>query len=210
MTRRPGRSLSVNREPLRGLGRYRLFISVPNCRWLIAYTTLAVLSVVPSTAHANLDIIPVFLSSITASPDAGRIEDTIDSAVSVFHNLYGNNLTITTDFSYTPSGAADLLTTTQNSYDISYTAYVNALKADSAVHPQNIVLTIALDNLSHGNDANGDGDMALTGGQMAMLGLGPGSDSNATININSDQSFAFIRPVPNSQYDLIGGLEHEL
>jgi hypothetical protein len=210
MTRRPGRSLSVNREPLRGLGRYRLFISVQNRRWLIAYTTLAVLSVVPSTAHANLDIIPVFLSSITASPDAGRIEDTIDSAVSVFHNLYGNNLTITTDFSYTPSGAADLLTTTQNYYDISYTAYVNALKADSAVHPQNIVLTIALDNLSHGNDANGDSDMALAGGQMAMLGLGPGSDSNATININSDQSFAFIRPVPNSQYDLIGGLEHEL
>lgn len=187
-----------------------MFISISNRRWLLAYTGLAVLSAAPSTAHANIDIIPIFLSSITTSRDAVQIEGAIDSAVNVFHNLYGNDLTITTDFSYTPSAADNLLSTTQNYYDIPYTAYVNALKADSTAHSENIVLTTAVDNLSNGNDASGANDMALSGGQVAMLGLGPASDSNATININSDQSFAFTRPAPNSQYDLIGGLEHEL
>jgi hypothetical protein len=187
-----------------------MFISISNRRWLLAYTGLAVLSAAPSTAHANIDIIPVFLSSITTSRDAVQIEGAIDSVVNVFHNLYGNNLTITTDFSYTPSAADNLLSTTQNYYDIPYAAYVNALKADSAAHSENIVLTTAVDNLSNGNDASGANDIALSGAQMGMLGLGPASDSTATVNINSNQSFAFRRPVSNSQYDLIGGLEHEL
>jgi hypothetical protein len=114
------------------------------------------------------------------------------------------------DFSYTPGAAGNLLGTTQGYYDVPYTAYVNALKADSAAHPANTVLAAAVANLSKGNDASGAQDMALSGAQVAMLGLGPASDSDATVNINSNQSFAFTRPVLSSQYDLIGGLEHEL
>jgi hypothetical protein len=190
------------------MGDSRVLIS--NRRRLLAYTALAALSAATSTAHANIEIIPNFLSSITASPDAVQIEDAIDSAVNIFHNLYGNNLTITMDFSYTPSAAGDLLSTSQNSYDMPYTAYVNALKADSAAHPGNIILATATANLSKGNDASGGNDMALSGAQVAMLGLGPASASDASININSNQSFAFSRPVPTSQYDLVGGLEHEI
>jgi hypothetical protein len=114
------------------------------------------------------------------------------------------------DFGYTPGAAGDLLSTTQDYYDLPYTAYVNALKADSAVHPGNSVLATAIANLSEGSDASGANDMALSGAQVAMLGLGPAGDSDATVNINSHQSFAFSGSVPNSQYDLLGGLEHEL
>jgi hypothetical protein len=190
--------------------RIRMFNSTSDHRRLLAYTSFAALSLATSTAHANIDIIPDFLSSISTSPDAVQVEEAVDSAVNVFHELYGNNLSITTDFSYTPGVAGNLLSTTQNYYDVPYTVYVNALKADSAAHPGNIVLATAIANLSTGNDASGANDIALSGAQVGMLGLGPASDSNATVNINSNQSFAFRRPVSNSQYDLIGGLEHEL
>jgi hypothetical protein len=184
--------------------------SISNRPWLVGYTALAALSAGASSAHANVDIIPDFLSSITTSSDAVQIEGAIDSAVSVFRSLYGNNLTVTVDFSYRPSAAGDLLTTSQVYYDVPYTAYVNALKADSIAHPGNIVLATAIANLPAGTDAKGANDMALSGAQVAMLGLGPAGDSEATVNIDSNQSFAFSQSVPNSQYDLIGGLEHEL
>jgi hypothetical protein len=186
-----------------------MFNPISNRR-LRSYTALAALSAWTSTAHANIYIIPDFLGSITTSPDAAQIEGAIDSAVNTVHNLYGNNLKVTMDFSYTPGAAGNLLGTTQGYYDVPYTAYVNALKADSAAHPANTVLAAAVANLSKGNDASGAQDMALSGAQVAMLGLGPASDSDATVNINSNQSFAFTRPVLSSQYDLIGGLEHEL
>jgi PEP-CTERM motif len=181
-----------------------------NRRRVLGYAALATLLAGTSAAHANVDIIPDFLSSITTSPDAVQIESAIDSAVSVFRGLYGNNLAITVDFSFTPSAASDLLSTSQGYYDVPYASYANALKADSADHPGNIVLATAIANLSKGTDANGANDMALSRAQMAMLGLGAASDSVATVNINSNQSFAFSRPVSNFRYDLIGGLEHEL
>jgi hypothetical protein len=59
-----------------------------------------------STAHANVDIIPDFLSSITTRSDAVQIEGAIDSAIRAFRSLYGNNLTVTVDFSYTQAPPA--------------------------------------------------------------------------------------------------------
>jgi len=70
------------------------------------------------------------------------------------------------------------------------------------------VLSTAVANLGSGNDANGAKDLAVAGGQLTMLGTTePG---NATLNINSNQAFAFSRPVAGGSYDAIGGLEHEL
>ncbi|MBV9910202.1 MAG: hypothetical protein JOY52_21815, partial [Hyphomicrobiales bacterium] len=189
---------------------YNVFKSISNRRRLLRYIAIAGLSAATSTAQANVDVIPDFLSSVTVSSGASKIEYAIDSAINIFHNLYINDLTIMVDFSYTPRSGGDLLSTTQTYFDVPYITYAKALKADSSTHRGNTVLTTAIANLSKGNDASGANDMALTGAQVAMLGLGPGSYSNATININSDQSFAFTRPVPNSRYDVLGGLEHEL
>jgi hypothetical protein len=187
-----------------------MFNSSSSHRRLIGCVTAAALSAATSAARANVEIIPNFLSSITSSPDAVKIEDAIDSSIGVFRSLYDNNLTITVTFGFTPGAPTALLNTTQNYYDVPYSAYVNALKADSAAHPSDIALATAIANLSEGNDANGASDMALSGAQIAMLGLGAASDSDAVININSIQNFAFSRPVSDTQYDLVGGLEHEL
>jgi len=163
-----------------------------------------------SGAHANVDIIPIFDSSITGNSNASEIEGAINSAISTFGSLYSNNLTIDVDFTYNPAGAGNLLSTSQNEYLYSYSAYTHALSADSAANPTNTVLSTAIAHLSQGNNASGSSDMVITGALGAILGLGPASDSDATININSIQDFAFGRPVSGSQYDLIGGLEHEL
>ena len=102
------------------------------------------------------------------------------------------------------------MSATQYYYGVSYNDYVNALEADSTANPSNAVLATAIANLSKGNDANGAKDMALAGAQMTMLGLGATNGINPVININSSQLFAFSRPVPNNEYDLVGGVEHEL
>jgi hypothetical protein len=104
----------------------------------------------------------------------------------------------------------NLLSTSQSEYITTYGVYTQALKAAASADPANKVLATAIANLKFGNDANGANNIVLTGALAATLGLGPSSLSNATININSLQNFSFTTSVSSSQYDLTGGLEHEL
>jgi PEP-CTERM motif len=187
-----------------------MFKSIGNGRFLVSVTALAASLALTSSTHANVDITPDFDSSITSNANAAAIEGAINSAISTFSSLYSNNINITVDFTYDPAGAGDLLSTYQYYSDVSYNNYVNALKADSAANPSNTVLATAIAHLSMGNDANGAEDLALSEAQFEMLGLGAPSEPNPVININSIQTFAFSRPVPNNEFDLTGGLEHEL
>jgi hypothetical protein len=112
-------------------------------------------------------------------------------------------------FTYDPGAAGNLLSTNASYYPENYSTYVGQLQADSTAHPGNTVLATALANLGIGNDSGGSSQMALAGAQLTMLGI-IGTPGDAVININSNQVFAFSRPVPSNQFDLIGGLEHEL
>ena len=167
----------------------------------------------PQAAHA-LAITPNFDSSITGSVNASAIEGAINSALGTVEGLYSDAVSLTVDFSYTPAGYGNLLSTTQYYYYYSYSAYTAALTADSVANPGNAALATALANLSSGNDANGLNDMVLAYGQTLLLSLyglsTPESPPNAVININSLQPFDFTQPAANNAYDLTGGLEHEL
>jgi PEP-CTERM motif len=187
-----------------------MFKSVGKGRLLVSLTALAASLAVTSGAHANVDIVPVFDSSITGNSNASEIEGAIDSAISTIGSLYSNNITQTVDFSYTAAAPGNLLSTTQFFFPESYAGYVSALTADSAANPGNTVLATAIANLSKGNDANGAKDLALTTSELSVLGIGSAPPSPPQININSSQPFAFSRPVPGSEFDLTGGLEHEL
>jgi hypothetical protein len=156
-----------------------------------------------------LVITPTFDASITGNANAAAIEGAINSAISTIDGLYSNNVTIPVTFTYNPASPGNLLSTNQFYYGITYANYVALLQADSAANPSNTVLSTALANLASGNDANGANAMAIAGSQLAMLGLSS-TPANSVININSNQVFAFNRPVPSNQFDLIGGLEHEL
>jgi hypothetical protein len=179
--------------------------------WLAGVASLALIA----PADASLVITPDFGSSITGNVNAAGIEGAINTAIGTIDGLYSpNNVSITVDFSYTPAAAGNLLSTNQFFYDDSYGAYATALKADSTANPSNTNLATAVANLSKGNDSNGAKDMAVAYAQALLLanyGLAtPTFAGNASININSNQTFDFSRPVPSNQFDLIGGLEHEL
>lgn len=175
----------------------------------------AALCALNSPADASLSITPVFDGSITGSGNASAIEGAINSAIGTLQGLYSpNNVSLTVDFSYNSAGAGNLLSTSQFVYQYSYSDYVNALKADAAANPANATLAAGVANLAKGNDATGSSPMAVTYGQALLLsnyGLpSPVFAGNAAININSTQPFDFTRPVSGSQFDAIGGLEHEL
>jgi len=174
----------------------------------VACLVLAISLAWAPAASAGLIITPVFDGSITGNVNAAAIEGAINSAIGTIDGLYSNPVNLSVTFTYNPGAAGNLLSTTQFFYDVSYAQYVNLLTADSTANPGNTVLATAIANLGSGNDANGTNDMAITGGQLTMLGITEAGD--ATININSNQAFAFSRPVGAGSYDAIGGLEHEL
>lgn len=175
----------------------------------------AALCALNSPADASLAITPIFDSSITGNANAAAIEGAINSAIGTIEGLYTpNNVALSVDFSYNNAGAGNLLSTNQFVYQYSYSDYTNALKADSTANSANTSLATAVAHLSAGNNASGSSPMMVTYGQALLLsnyGLAaPVFAGNAAININSVQPFDFTRPVPGSQFDAIGGLEHEL
>jgi hypothetical protein len=106
------------------------------------------------------------------------------------------------------------LSTFQNYQALSYGTYAADLTADLAANPQNTALSTALANLSKGNDANGSKAVALSSALYAMLtgGTPPtiASGSAPHVNINSSvTNWGFTQPF-GTNFDMPGGLEHEL
>jgi len=119
-------------------------------------------------------------------------------------------VTLNVTFTYNPDVPGNLGRSFETFFGVSYNQYITALRADLAANPQNTVLATALANLGSGNDANGQTALAVAGNQLTMLGFA-GRPGNASINLNSNvANFAFSRPVPSSQFDAVGVLEHEL
>jgi hypothetical protein len=161
-----------------------------------------------------LVIEPFFDASITGSSNAAAIEASIDAAITTIDGLYSNILNVQVDFTYLPASAGNLLSTSTSYDSFSYSSYVAALQADSTAHAGNSVLATALSHLPATITGapwgtNGSSGVLMTAALAAMLGLAGGPPSSV-ININSNQAFGFSQPVSGSQFDLTGGLEHEL
>jgi hypothetical protein len=165
-------------------------------------------------AYGQLNIVPTFDSTITGNSNAAAIEADISAAISTIEGLYSNSVTIPVTFVYAPLGGNALLSTTlDQGFGSTYTNYKSELMADSAANPGNTVLATAIAHLGSGNTGGTNttfGGMFLTGAQAAALGTSV-SGTDATVTINSLAPFALTgTPNPASQYDLIGGLEHEI
>jgi hypothetical protein len=178
---------------------------------LAGAVTLA-LTVTPARA---LVIQPTFDSSITSSPNAAQIEGSINGAINAIDALYSNAITVPVDFTFNAGAAGNLLSTNQFYNSVSYATYVSELQADSAAHPSNTVLSTAIANLSKGNNASGASNMALSTALAAMLSGGSapsiGSGNAPVVNINSNvTNWSYTQPSTAGNFDLIGGLEHEL
>jgi hypothetical protein len=179
---------------------------------------VASLALAPHAYADTLTITPTFDSSITGNANAAQIEAAINSAIGTIEGLYSNPVNIKITFSYTPlTGSTLLQTTIGEGFGAFYNngmpnSYVNLLKADAAANPANTVLATAIANLGSGNKGGTNtmfGGMFLSDSQNAML-TGEGNNFNNTIQINSNQPFAFTGTADSSQYDLVGGVEHEI
>jgi hypothetical protein len=170
------------------------------------------LGVVPR-AYGQLNITPTFDSTITLNANAAAIEADINTAISNIQGLYSNSVTIPITFVYSPlSGNSLLQTQEQGEFGSTYNNYVSLLQADAAAHPDNTALATAIASLGKGNTGGTNtqfGGMIISGAQWGMLG-NTNAFQGATITISSTQPFALAGPVGNNQYDLIGGLEHEI
>ena len=178
------------------------------CTALSMFSLSAVMPV-----HA-LTIVANFENSITGASNSSLIQGAINSAIGVIDGLYGNNVSLAVNFTYTASAVGNLLSTYQYYDGFSYSDYTTALKKDASANPSNRVLATAIANLSSGNDANGAKDIAVSTGLAQMLGLAGAAPSNEVpiININSlITNWAYSQASGStSTYDLVGGLEHEL
>ena len=161
----------------------------------------------PTLANA-MTITPTFDASITSNANAAAIEAAVNSAIGTFEGLYSNPVTIPVTFMYTTLTGGFLAESATLLTSENYATYVSQLQADSAANPGNTVLATALANLAEGNDANGNSNMLLANPQLTMLGVPESGD--AIVAINSNDSFAFSRPVPSTEYDAVGAIEHEL
>jgi hypothetical protein len=171
------------------------------------------LALAPNASADGLTITPTFDSTITGNANAAQIEGAINAAIVTIEGLYGNTVNIAITFSYTPlTGSTLLQSTIGEGFGATYTNYVNSLKADSAANPGNTVLATAIANLGSGNTGGTNttfGGMFLSDSQNAIL-TGAANNYTNTIQINSNQPFAFSGTADSSHYDLVGGLEHEI
>jgi len=80
-------------------------------------------------AHANLIIAPTFAASITTDPNAAAIEGVINSAIGFYENTFTDPITVAIEFGSQTSG---LGTSTAGFYNVPYSTYLSALKADAS------------------------------------------------------------------------------
>jgi hypothetical protein len=114
--------------------------------------TIAALATATLSDHAHgFAIIPTFDSTITTNANAAAYEAAINTAVNTIDSLYGNpgDIQVLFEFNSGVHGQSN-----DGADTVNYATYVSALAADSAAHPNNIVLATALANISKGNTSS--------------------------------------------------------
>src|SRR5262245_35857071 len=107
-----------------------------SCGRVVATLTALILGSAAS-AHAGLDIIPIFDSSITSDPNAAAIMGVINSAIQEYEIKFADPITVNIEFHEITSGlgqsSAFFATGT-------YSAYRDALQADATTSNDAIAL----------------------------------------------------------------------
>ncbi len=122
-----------------------------------------------ATSVNALTIQDTFLSSITGSGNAAAIEAAIQTASNSIASLFSNPITVKILFGTSNSvggGQSDTAVTTN-----SYSTYTTLLATNSTANPTNTVLSTAVANLSHGNDADGAKTVLSTTVNLRALGI---------------------------------------
>ena len=198
---------------------------------LITSTGSALLAlIIASPAHASLDILPTFDSSITALGDAAAVEAAISNATHAIQGDFANSFDVPILFKAAHDGLDGFLAISNSTFSTrTYRDYVDLLELAASSHPGNAVLKTAVNNLGSGNTGGTDG-VIVTNTVLQALGV-PASDVpggydangnfvglgafDGVITINVDQPFTYTEPVPvydghNLTYDATRAVDHEI
>ena len=196
--------------------RDRLRSAVANLG-LLAVTVLVGLAVTRDQANA-LTITPSFDSSITAAPDAGAIESSINTVINTYERLFADPIDVTIFFQRAPL-PNDLASQSKASlYAVGYFVYAGQMIVD-AVFNDNPVLTTAVINLASGNKSD---QIVATSAGLRALGFTDtpgllGTDGerfhgtlDGVITLDSGTDFQYSRPVSPDSIDARWAIAHEI
>jgi hypothetical protein len=171
---------------------------------------LAVLLGYGVPAEANLVITPTFDSSITSDPNAAAIENTIETAIQTYENSFSDPINVTIRFQEMTTGLGQ---SNWFFYNLSYTTFLNALKADAKTG--NDAIALAHLPKSSLNPVTGNGFINLKTADIRALGiagnfpsgLAGGVDGIVGLNTHITDIGS---PGSSGQYSLLATTEHEI
>src|SRR5438309_1392392 len=173
-----------------------------------------------TTASSGLIINATFDGSITRNPNAAAIEAAINRAIAIFESLFSDRLTIPILFRYSTKGAdgSPLAGVSQSEfavYPITWSAYINALAADSrssndftarASLPSSALSANVVVSSANGRAIGLD----TPPGIFANGSVGSGAPYDGIVTVNSSDPFLFNRPPRSGFFDAQTGIEHEI
>ena len=170
-----------------------------------------------STRVSALNIIPSFDTSITAAPDAGAIENSINRVIDTYERLIADPVDATIFFNRAPLPNDRASQSKASLYAVGYFLYTGQMIVD-AVFNDNPVLTTAIINLASGNQA--DMIVATSADLRALDFIAPGllgedgvrghGTLDGVITLNSGTNFQYSRPVSPDNIDATWAIAHEI
>jgi hypothetical protein len=186
---------------------------------IAAYTETTASTTEPST---GLTIHATFDSSITNNSNAAAIEAMITRAISLHESLFSDPIAIQIRFRYsttTPDGTplpmGTLARTDLVTYQISWSTYINALRADATTsNDTQANASLPGTTLSPNVQPSGAAGRAVglnTPPTMFADGtVGQGGPYDAIVTLNSSVPYQFSRPPSASSFDAQRSTEHEV
>jgi len=186
---------------------------------MAGYTETIASTTEPST---GLTIHATFDSSITNNTNAAAIEAMITRAISLHESLFSDPITIQIRFRYsttTPDGMplpmGTLARTDLVIYQISWSTYINALRADATTSNDtqanaSLPGTTLSPNVQPSGAAGRAVGLDTPPAMFADGTVGQGGPYDAIVTLNSAEPFQFSRPPGASNFDAQRSIEHEV
>ena len=163
----------------------------------------------PFEARAGLVITPTFDPSIAGDANAAAIEATINRAIQVYETTFSDPIDVAIDFKEITTG---LSRSNFFFYGISYTKYLNALRADATSADDATALALLPPDPK--NPVTGGGFIAVETANLRAVGLtgypsGLAGGFDGVVSVNTMLTDVG-SPGTTGQYSLLAQTEHEI
>ncbi len=136
-------------------------------------------------AHADLDIVPTFGSTITSDPNAATIEAAINATIARVESDISNNVAVDITFQESTTGLGG---STTLAYTVPYPTYANALLTQQTLSASDVSAIASLNYVpgtTVNNPVNNSGSVVVGTALARTLGIASYSGSDGTISLNT-------------------------